>query len=200
MGVALPSLLPFLSSVRGRFSGVASLSGPEADSRGRFVGVQSVPWAVSVHDAPSLLLMNVGSSVDSCSELEGCDEDDDEDDVRDWLLLLVSLLKTGEGLLPLLWMGFEVQSSPGCFFWMSAKHLEQRFMVLLDPQNPHGQRGGRAGGLLRSLVSPMTFNTKSPSGKREASVAACSFNEKNEPAFELDQKTKRLLGLESLKR
>lgn len=64
--------------------------------------------------------MNVGSSVDSCSELEGCDEDDDEDDVRDWLLLLVSLLKTGEGLLPLLWMGFEVQSSPGCFFWMSA--------------------------------------------------------------------------------
>lgn len=29
-------------------------------------------------------------------------------------------------------------------------------MVLLDPQNPHGQRGGRPGGLLRPLVSPMT--------------------------------------------
>lgn len=28
------------------------------------------------------------------------------------------------------------------------------------PQNPHGHRGGRLGGLLRSLVSPMTFNTK----------------------------------------
>lgn len=75
------SLLPSFSSVRGRFSGVASLSEPEAeneaaglgvsslsgagraellagrrqtvpDSRGRFVGVQSVPWAVSVDDTP----------------------------------------------------------------------------------------------------------------------------------------------------
>lgn len=30
------------------------------------------------------------------------------------------------------------------------------------PQNPHGHRGGRLGGLLRSLVSPMTSNTKNP--------------------------------------
>lgn len=151
------SLLPSFSSVRGRFSGVASLSEPDADSRGRFVGVQSVPWAVSVDDMPSLVLGNVGegSSADGCSELEG------GDDNRDWLLLLlVSLLKTGDWLLPVLWMGLEVQSSPGCFFWMSAKHLEQRFMVLLDPQNPHGHRGGRLGGLLRSLVSPMTSNKK----------------------------------------
>lgn len=121
--------------------------------------MQSVPWAVSVHDTPSLVLGNVGegSSVDGCSELEG------GDDNRDWLLLLlVSLLKTGDWLLPVLWIGLEVQSSPGCFFWMSAKHLEQRFMVLLDPQNPQGHRGGRLGGLLRSLVSPMTSNTKTP--------------------------------------
>ena len=62
------------------------------------------------------MLGNVGegSSVDGCSELEG------GDDNRDWLLLLlVSLLKTGDWLLPVLWMGLEVQSSPGCFFWMS---------------------------------------------------------------------------------
>lgn len=111
-----------------------------------------MPWAVSVHDAPSLVLGNVGegSSVDGCSELEG------GDDNRDWLLLLlVSLLKTGDWLLPVLWIGLEVQSSPGCFFSMSAKHLEHRFMVLLDPQNPQGHRGGRLGALLLSLVSPM---------------------------------------------
>lgn len=59
--------------------------------------------------------MGEGSSVDGCSELEGSD-----DDKSDWLLLLlVSLLKTGDWLLPVLWMGLEVQSSPGCFFWMS---------------------------------------------------------------------------------
>lgn len=55
-----------------------------------------------------------GSSADACSEL-GADGDN-----RDWLpLLLVSLPRTAEWLLPLLWMGLEVQSSPGCFFWMS---------------------------------------------------------------------------------
>lgn len=67
---------------------------------------------------PSLVLGNVGegSSADGCSELEG------GDDNRDWLLLLlVSLLKTGDWLLPVLWMGLEVQSSPGCFFWMSGQ-------------------------------------------------------------------------------
>lgn len=65
---------------------------------------------------PSLVLANVGegSSADGCSELEG------SDDNGDWLLLLlVSLLKTGDWLLPVLWIGLEVQSSPGCFFWMS---------------------------------------------------------------------------------
>lgn len=145
------------------------------ESRGRFVGVQSVPWAVSVDVAPvdrkwdvrrgvtvrtpgcsvantplvclrclywkfwsaglcgpsdpmslahscpsspSLVLEKVGegSSADGCSELEG-----DGDD-RDWLpLLLVSLPRTAEWLLPLLWMGLEGQSSPGCFFWMSGR-------------------------------------------------------------------------------
>ena len=44
--------------------------------------------------------MDEDSSVDSCSELEG------RLDNRDWLLLLlVSLLKTGDWLLPELWMG-----------------------------------------------------------------------------------------------
>lgn len=55
-----------------------------------------------------------GSSADGCSELEGSGGGDDD---RDWLLLLlVSLLKTGDWLLPVLWMGLEVHSSPGCFF------------------------------------------------------------------------------------
>lgn len=65
------------------------------------------------------MLGNVGegSSADGCSEPEG-----DGADKRDWLLLLlVSLLKTGDWLLPVLWMGLEVQSSPGCFFWMSSQ-------------------------------------------------------------------------------
>ena len=63
-----------------------------------------------------MLVENIGegSSIDSCSELEGSDND------RDWLLLLlVSLLNTGDWLLPVLWIGLEVQSSPGCFFWTS---------------------------------------------------------------------------------
>lgn len=67
---------------------------------------------------PSLLLGKAGegSWADGCSELEGGGDD------RDWLLLLlVSLLKTADWLLPLLWMGLEVQSSPGCFFWTSAE-------------------------------------------------------------------------------
>lgn len=65
---------------------------------------------------PSLVLENTGkgSSADSCSELEGGNND------RDWLLLLlISLLKTGDWLLPVLWMGLGVQSSTGCFFWTS---------------------------------------------------------------------------------
>lgn len=63
-----------------------------------------------------MLVENIGegSSIDNCSELEGSDND------RDWLLLLlVSLLKTGDWLLPVLWIGLEVQSSTGCFFWTS---------------------------------------------------------------------------------
>lgn len=70
----------------------------------------------SCPSSPSLVLEKVGegSSADGCSELEG------DGDNRDWLpLLLVSLPRTAEWLLPLLWMGLEVQSSPGCFFWMS---------------------------------------------------------------------------------
>lgn len=79
-----------------------------------------VKWSLSLSHAcpssPSLVLGKVGegSSADGCSEL-GADGDN-----RDWLpLLLVSLPRTAEWLLPLLWMGLEVQSSPGCFFWMS---------------------------------------------------------------------------------
>lgn len=120
------------------------------------MGVLSVPWAVSVDDMPSLVLGNVGegSSVGGCSALEGGGGGDDD---RDWLLLLlVSLLKTVDWLLPVLWMGLEGQSSPGGFFWMSSKHLEQRFMVSLDPQKPQEQRGGRLGSWLLSLVSPIT--------------------------------------------
>lgn len=61
--------------------------------------------------------MGEGSSANGGSELEGGGGDGDD---RDWLLLLlVSLLRTAEWLLPLLWMGLEGQSSPGCFFWMS---------------------------------------------------------------------------------
>lgn len=140
-----------------------------------------------------------GSSADSCSELEGGNND------RDWLLLLlISLLKTGDWLLPVLWMGLGVQSSTGCFFWTSAKHLEHKFIVLLDPQNPQGHLGGRVGGLLRSLVSPMTSNThthkhrhphapthtrthKKPIRKREAGdeSGAWSFNEKKPPTLKL---------------
>lgn len=64
------------------------------------------------------------ANVDEGSSANGCSgPDSDGEGKRDWLLLLllllVSLLKTGDGLLPLLWMGVEVQSSPGCFFWMS---------------------------------------------------------------------------------
>lgn len=35
------------------------------------------------------------------------------------------------------------------------------------PQNPQGQRGGRLGGLLRSLVSPMTSNKKKKKKKKK---------------------------------
>lgn len=191
MGVDVPSDsdAESLSSVRERFSGVASLSRPEADSLGRFVGVQRVPWAVSVDDAPSRdELLNGESSLelglngDSCGAgVSGTGEG--AEGGKDWLtltllllllllllmlLLLLLLLPEGapeggsglnteatEAVVPEPDRGFELHSSPGCFFWTSAKHLEQRFMVLLEPQNPHGQRGGRLGGLLRSLVSPM---------------------------------------------
>lgn len=81
------------------------------------------------HISPSLELENAGegSSAGGCSELEAGDGDVDVDDDRDWLLLLlVSLLKTGDWLLPVLWMGLEVQSSPGCFFWMSAVKDEEK--------------------------------------------------------------------------
>lgn len=107
-----------------------------------------MPRAVSVLETSSCLERGVAS-------VEGPSEPED----RVWLLLLlVSLQKTADWLLLELGAGSEAQSSSGCFFWMSAKHLEQRFMVLLDPQNPQGQRGGITllGGLLRSLpVSPM---------------------------------------------
>lgn len=68
------------------------------------------------YSLPSLELGNIGegSSVDGCSELVGADDN------RDWLLLLlVSLLNTGDWLLPVLWIGLEGQSSPGCFSGMS---------------------------------------------------------------------------------
>lgn len=94
-----------------------------ADRKGGVTWLQPalrLPSACSPADfspnSPSLVLGKAGegSSADGCSELEG------GGDNRDWLLLLlVSLLKTADWLLPLLWMGLEVQSSPGCFFWMS---------------------------------------------------------------------------------
>lgn len=72
----------------------------------------------SPSDSPSLVLGKAdgGSWVEDCSELEGGSAK------REGLpLLLVSLVKTADWLVPLLWMGLEVQSSPGCFFWMSAE-------------------------------------------------------------------------------
>lgn len=66
------------------------------------------------HLPSRVLVGNVGrgSSVDSCSELVGGVD-------RDWLLLLISLLKTGDWLLPVVGIGLEVQSSSGCFSWIS---------------------------------------------------------------------------------
>lgn len=88
----------------------------------RFFFLDTPPgWERRSICSPSLVLANVdeGSSADGCSGPDG-----EGEGKRDWLLLLlllllVSLLKTGDGLLPLLWIGVEVQSSPGCFFWMS---------------------------------------------------------------------------------
>lgn len=74
---------------------MASVSDPEADSRGRLVGVQRVPWPVSVHETPSLVCECV-SETEGCSE--ACDDVvDDEDDeeavvVSDWLMLLLLML------------------------------------------------------------------------------------------------------------
>lgn len=109
-----------------------------------------MPQAVSVLETSSCAVRGL-ASVEGPSEMTGVED-------RVWLLLLVSLQKTADWLLLELGVGSEAQSSSGCFFWISAKHLEQRFMVLLDPQNPQGQRGGITllGGLLRSLpVSPI---------------------------------------------
>lgn len=82
-----------------------------------------------------------GSSAGGCSELEAGDVDIDND--RDWLLLLlVSLLKTDDWLLPVLWMGLEVQSSPGCFFWMSAvKDDKKRKKEIHQTWRRYKQRG-----------------------------------------------------------
>lgn len=77
------------------------------------------------------------------------------------MLLFDSLQKMSAWLLLELEEAFGAQSLSGCFFCMSAKHFEHRFIVLLDPQKPQGQRGGITltllGGLLPSLpVSPMS--------------------------------------------
>lgn len=112
---------------------------------------------------PSPVNVGEGSSAGGCSEPEG-----DDDKGEGLLLVVVSLLKTDDWLPPLLWRGSGGQSSPGCFFWMSVKHLEQRFMVSLDPQNPQGQRGGNLWALLRSLVSPMT--SEGEKTKKKSSV------------------------------
>lgn len=104
--------------------------------------------------SPSLVLGHVddgSSAADGCSGLEG------GDDNRDWLLLLLlllmllmlllllleSLLKTGDWLVPVLWMGLEVRSSPGCFFWMSAGQRESVWTVdhlNLSPLTGHHSR------------------------------------------------------------
>lgn len=105
------------------------------------VGCENVGFPI----LPSLVLGNVGegSSVDGCSELEG------GDDNRDWLLLLlVSLLKTGDWLLPVLWIGLEVQSSPGCFFWMSVVKdskwgSREKCKYRTGKQRDTGREGGR---------------------------------------------------------
>lgn len=111
-----------------------------------------------MHGPHSSLLGEVTfSSVKSCwLELAACV-------VRE--VLLLSLFVSPENKSDWLLLVLGVESSSGCFFWksfslcgflFSAKHLEQRFIVLLDPQKPQGQRGGRLGALLRSLpASPM---------------------------------------------
>lgn len=111
-----------------------------------------------MHGPHSSLLSEVTfSSVESCwLELTVCVVSE---------VLLLSLFVSPENKSDWLLLVLGVESSSGCFFWksfslcgflFSAKHLEQRFIVLLDPQNPQGHRGGRLGALLRSLpASPM---------------------------------------------
>lgn len=98
-------------------------------------------WERRSITSPSLVLPNVdeGSSADGCS---GPDSDGEGEGKRDWLLLLlVSLLKTGDGLVPLLWMEVELQSSPGCFFWMSGwvgeegQTTDKQQLCFHDPSN-----------------------------------------------------------------
>lgn len=124
-----------------------------------------------MHGPHSSLLGEVTfSSVKSCwLELAACV-------VRE--VLLLSLFVSPENKSDWLLLVLGVESSSGCFFWksfslcgflFSAKHLEQRFIVLLDPQKPQGQRGGRLGALLRSLpASPMA----GPGPGRGAAAAA----------------------------
>lgn len=172
------------------------------------MGVQRVPWAVSVDDAPSRAELKgessrLGLNVDSCGAGVSVGAEGDKDGLSLFTPLPEgapeggSALENTEPLEP----GRDLEllhSSPGCFFCTSAKHLEQRFMVLLDPQNPHGQRGGRLGGLLRSLVSPMTElllrrllllrGGEGASGKPEASSAALAlFSDRDELGEETKQ-------------
>lgn len=105
-----------------------------------------------------------GSWVEDCSELEGGSAK------REGLpLLLVSLVKTADWLLPLLWMGLEVQSSPGCFFWMSADGRRTR----LDG--------------VPATVSTLSISSNTSTGQKEAisglgSSSPCGLNQ-HSPTF-----------------
>lgn len=89
--------------------------------------------------------MGEGSSADSCSELEGSDND------SAWLLLLlVSLPKMGDWLLPLLWIGLEGQSSSGSFFWTSEARTEDR--DIRTRRNKEIQEGRREKGVKTTRI------------------------------------------------
>lgn len=141
-----------------RFAGESLLFVSETDSKERFEEVQSALQLLSVLEM-SVWAGPVGTVV-VLSGVLGV-----EVSAGDKLLFASSHKKSD-------WLQFKseedfvAQSSFGCFFWLSAKHLEQRFIVLLDPQKPQGQRGGImftfAGGLLPSLpVSPMLLRLSS---------------------------------------